>query len=105
MGEFTNGDTPEQMAQNDLSQASTNTGEKEDGGFETSIDGCSADDMRNNMPIFNVSKGEFYQNMNYGRKRLRFKSGTSAQSYMAKTRYNKPFWIRDIETNYIRKVK
>jgi len=75
------------------------------GKISTDVGDVFADGEKDGLPVFDVGKDEFHQNMNYGRKRLRFKSGTSAQSYMAKTRYNKPFWIRDPESNYIRKVK
>jgi len=78
---------------------------KEPSAIKTDVDDVFADGERSGLPVFDVSNGEFNQNMSYGRKRLRFKSGTSAQAYMSKTRYNKPFWIRDMETNYIRKIK
>lgn len=77
----------------------------EPGKIETDVPDVFADGEKNGLPVFNVSSDEFYQNMNYGRRRLRFKSGTSVQSYMAKTRYNKPFWIRDTESDYVRKIK
>jgi hypothetical protein len=60
------------------------------------------------MPVFKVTKAEFYQNMNYGRKRLRFQSGSPIQAYMQGTRYKNPFWIsykEDSGKEFIRKIK
>lgn len=73
-------------------------------GVKTDVDGVLAQGEKTGIPVFDVSKDEFYQNMNYGRRRLRFKGGTSAQKYMQGTKYNRPFWIRDPE-GYTRKVK
>lgn len=96
------GHGPEQIAQQDVAVT-----EPEDG-FATDVADVSADGERQGMPVFNVSHGEFYQNMEYGRKRLRFKSGSNIQQYMQSTRYNKPFFIQykdDTGKEYIRKVK
>jgi hypothetical protein len=60
------------------------------------------------LPVFNVTKDEFYQNMRNGRKRLRFKSGTNAQQYMSKTKYRRPFYISYTDSDgkiYNRKIK
>jgi hypothetical protein len=73
------------------------------GEFETDVKDVFADGLKNDMPVFNVSKDEFHQNMAYGRRRLRFKTDTSVQKYMKGTRYNRPFWIES--DGYVRKVK
>ncbi len=96
------GSSPEQIAQQDVAVT-----EPEDG-VETDVTDVRADGERQGMPVFNVGQSEFYQNMEYGRKRLRFKSGSNIQQYMQQTRYNKPFFIQykdDSGKEYIRKVK
>jgi len=98
MGEFTDGDSPEQKISAD--HAVQDNPQK----VETDVDGVFADGLKLDLPVFDVDKEGFYQNMNYGRKRLRFKSGTSVQKYMQGTKYNRSFWIREPE-GYIRKVK
>ena len=74
------------------------------GKVETDVQGVFADAEKNGMPVFDVTKDCFYQNMNYGRRRLRFKSGSSASQYMQGTKYNRSFWIREPD-GYTRKVK
>lgn len=76
-----------------------------DGKVKTDVPNVFADGERNGMPLFKVSKSEFYQNMNYGRKRLRFKSGTETQKYMNQTKYKRPFWIENQDDGYVRKIK
>ncbi len=71
--------------------------------FPTDVPEIKTKDQKDGLPVFDVDKDEFYQNMNHGRKRIRFKSGSPAAEYMRKTRYNKPFYIRHGE--YMRKVK
>lgn len=97
MGEFTNGDTAEKIAAQD------NAPTEKPQGIKTDVADVMADGEKNGLPIFKVSKQEFYQNMNYGRKRLRFKSGTSAQKYMQNTK--NPFWIQNDDDGYIRKIR
>ena len=76
-------------------------------GVETDVKDCFADaiNKRDNLPVFKVSHDEFYQNMNFGRKRLRFKSGGNTQKFMQGSRYNAPFWIQHEKDGYMRKVK
>jgi hypothetical protein len=78
-----------------------------DGKVKTDVEGVFADavNKRDNLPVFKVSQKEFYQNMKYGRKRLRFKNGTETQKFMQKSRYNAPFWIQDEKDGYMRKIK
>jgi len=65
----------------------------EPGQVETDVKGVFADGEKQGSPVFNVDKHSFYQNMTFGRKRLRLKSGTAGQSYMQQTKYNRPFWM------------
>ena len=100
MGEISGGgDSP----QKDIAKDHAVTGEP--GKIKTDADGVFADGEKNGMPVFDVSREEFNQNMNYGRKRLRFKSGTSAAEYMRATKYNKKFFIRNKDDNFVRIVK
>lgn len=99
---LTGGQSPEQIA------AADNAISNDPGKVETDVKDVFADGNKNGVPVFNVSNIEFNQNMSFGRKRLRFKSGTSAQSYMKQTRYNRPFWIaytNDKGEKYSRKIK
>jgi hypothetical protein len=98
MGEFTDGESPHTQSARD-GAAEFDSEE----GYETDVEDVKADGEKLGLPIFKVDKHEFYQNMQLGRKRLRFKSGTKAQQYMAKTRYNKAFWIE--HDGHIRKIK
>lgn len=99
-------DSPEAKIAADKDQAVKPDG-TEDKGVETNIKDCFADaiNKRDNLPVFKVSHNEFYQNMNYGRQRLRFKSGSNAQKYMQGTTYKQSFWIQHEKDGYIRKIK
>lgn len=76
-----------------------------DGKVKTEVNGVFADaiNKRDSLPVFKVSQNEFYQNMNYGRKRLRFRG--EAQKFMQASKYNAPFWIQDDKDGYMRKIK
>ena len=104
MGELAGGfqDSPEAKIAGDKDQAVPQP-EK----VETGVKDCYADaiNKRDNLPVFKVSHNEFYQNMNYGRQRLRFKSGSNAQKYMQGTTYKQSFWIQHDKDGYIRKIK
>ena len=78
-----------------------------EGKVETHVDGCFADatNTRDNLPVFKVAHGEFYQNMNYGRQRIRFASGSDVQKFMKGSRYKQGFWIQHDKDGYMRKVK
>ena len=97
MGEFTSGTTPSHDAMKDSKP------EMEAGNVETDVKDVTADGTKDGLPVFKVGKDEFYQNMSFGRKRVRFQSGTSASAYMRGTRYNRAFFIE--HEGYIRKVK
>jgi len=114
MGEFLTGSgdthTPENvtMGSSDVADG----GDNSQSGFETDVADVRADDVikqgKDEFPCFDVDQGEFYQNMQDGRRRLRFKSGSNAQQYMSKTKYNRPFFIRHTDDDgkkYIRRVK
>lgn len=96
-------DSPEAKIQGDKDQAV----EVPDGKVETHIKGVFADavNKRDNLPVFKVDHGSFYQNMNYGRKRIRFPSGTHVQKFMQGSRYKQSFWIQHEKDGYMRKVK
>ena len=90
----------------------TQTDNQTDNGFTTDVPDVFSNDVMkqgaSEFPVFDCSKDEFYQNMQHGRKRLRFKSGTPQQKYMSQTKYNKAFFIRHTDDNgksYTRKVK
>ena len=115
MGEFTgySGDdhTPENVTMGGEVEAGEGE-EQELAGYETDVTDCRSDDVvkqgKDDFPCFDVDSSEFHQNMQDGRRRLRFKSGTPAQKYMSGTKYNRPFFIRttdDKGKKYVRKIK
>jgi hypothetical protein len=73
--------------------------------FDTDVPDVKANGVKMGLPVFNVDDKDFYQNFNFGRRRLRFAPGSNVQQYMAKTRYNKPFWIQHTKSGELRKVK
>lgn len=105
MGELagTFGDSPEAQIAKDKDQAVA----PPEGKVETNVKDCFADakNNRDGLPVFKVTNGEFYQNMNYGRQRLRFKSGSDTQKFMQGTTYKQPFWIQHEKDGYMRKIK
>lgn len=112
MGAFTGDNGPPTTQQQEEPEVKQDDTQEEPEGFATDVDGVMADGEHphgnDRFPVFNVSKNEFYQNMNYGRKRLRFKTGSKAQSYMKGTRYNRPFYISYTDSKgktYSRKIK
>ena len=96
MGEFMNGESPEQLANLTANPPVDRMS------VDTDVENVKADGTRDGLPVFNVEKDEFYQNMMHGRKRLRFKSPSVTQ-YMQQTRYKRPFYIS--HEDHIRKVK
>ena len=108
MGELAgnfNQDSPEATAARDTQNEPS--GDEKNKGIETGVPDCYADDVNNRdkLPIFKVDHDSFYQNMNYGRKRIRFRSGTSAQKFMQGSRYKQSFWIQHDKDGYMRKIK
>ena len=105
MGDFTDGSmTPNQM---DVQRSEGEPDGEE--GFDSGLEGIKADGEKDGVPIFDVSKNDFYQNMSYGRKRLRFDQGTNVQKFHSGTHYKKPFFIKhknaDDGREYIRKIQ
>jgi len=98
-------DSPEGQISADADQPAGVDGENK--GVETGIPDCYADDLnkRDNLPIFKVGHDEFHQNMEFGRKRLRFKSGSGVQKFMQGSRYKQSFWIQHEKDGHMRKVK
>lgn len=103
MSEFTNDTSPDQIAAQDRNTTKMSSGDDGDQGVKTDVEDVYADGERNGLPVFKVSKHEFYQNMANGRRRLRFSNGSKVQKYMQGTRYKNPFWIE--HGGYLRKVK
>jgi predicted phage-related endonuclease len=102
MGELSGlGDTvtssPETQIQQDLAA--------KDGKIETDVDGIFADAEKSGLPVFDVSKEEFFNNMKMDRKRLRFKRDSIVSKYMRNTKYNRSFYVRNTEDGYLRKIK
>jgi len=79
--------------------------EPPEGKLATDVPDCFADAEFRGKLVFDVSKDEYYDNMRVDRKRLRLKSGTSAQQYYSKTNYKVPFYIRNQEDGFMRKIK
>lgn len=102
MGEISGNfnDSPEGIAATDNSVSTPPEGK-----VKTDVSDIFADGEYKGAPVFDVSKDEFYNNMKQDRKRLRFKTGSVAGSYMRKTKYNIPFYIRNSEDGYLRKIK
>jgi hypothetical protein len=74
-------------------------------GVKTDVDGVYADGEKTGVPVFDVSAKEFYDNMKSTRRRLRFKSGSAAQQYHSKSKYRRPFYIRNKDDGYMRIYK
>lgn len=96
MGEFTGDSSPATDIKND--GVNTQGQDKEIKGYPTDVEGVVADDCvrhgKDEFPCFNVSNKDFFQNMQSGRKRLRFQSGTNVQKYMQNTKYSRKFYIK-----------
>ena len=114
MGEFTTGSGDTHQPEN-VTMGNDNidpTSGETPVGYETDVQDLRSDDVvrvgKDNFPCFDVDQGEFYQNMQDGRRRLRFKSGTGAQKYMSQTKYSRAFYIRhtdDAGKKFVRRIK
>lgn len=95
-------DSPEGQIAKDGNQAVA----PPEGKFETEFNGVFADavNKKDNLPVFKVSHSEFYQNMDAGRQRIRFKTGSDVQKFMQNGKYNKTFWIQHDKEGFMRKV-
>jgi hypothetical protein len=120
MGEFMGDSGDNHMADNITTggevagaEANTEAGtEAEIPGYQTDVDNCRSDDVvkqgKDEFPCFDVTADEFHQNMQDGRRRLRWKSGSEAQKYMSGTKYNRPFFVRHTDSDgkkFVRKIK
>ena len=76
---------------------------KEEEILTTDVEGVNADSFvqkgKDQFPCFDVDKHAFYQNMNSGRRRIRFKNGSNAQQYMSKSKYQRKFYIKYTDGN------
>lgn len=86
--------------------------EENNDGIPTDVKDVFADGIEKNghneFPVFKCSKNEFYSNMTDNRKKMRFKSGSTIQQYMQKTRYKRAFFISYTDDNgktYKRRIK
>lgn len=102
-GEFTTGDTHDSInAAQQMEVSNENPGK-----IETEVNGVFADALKDNFPVFDVDKEDFFNNMKTDRRRLRLKT-QSAANYHKGSRYNRPFWLRykdENGTGFMRKVK
>ena len=73
-------------------------------GVPTDVDDVFADAVKGDAPVFDVSQEEFNNNMKMDRRRLRFRQGSKAAEYMRKTKYTRPFWIRNTKDGFMRKI-
>lgn len=87
---------------------STATQTENPGKIETDVPGIFADAMKDDAPVFDVSKDDFFNNLKIDRKRIRL-STEHAKEYHRQTRYRRPFYLRykdeDGKDGYMRKVK
>lgn len=107
MGEFTR-----DSGENHMNHDNVSMGGDSQEGWATDVPDLKADDVvrqgKDEFPCFDVDQGEFYQNMQDGRRRLRFKAGSKAQQYMSQTKYSRSFFIRHTDADgkkYVRKIK
>ena len=102
-GEFVDGPSHDR---NNMNNTFANTDTP--GKIETDVPEVWADGTKDGLPIFDVSKDDFYKNLKQDRRRTRFSSETAASKYLQGTRYNKSFFVRTRDENgdaFIRKVK
>ena len=73
-------------------------------GWDTGVNDIKAAAEKGGLPVFDVSPGEFYNNMKLDRRKMVFKRGTPTQAYHASTNYKQHFWIRNQEDGYMVKI-
>jgi len=99
MGEFTADITPTDLAKQDgdIEQ------EKTDDGYQTDVPDVKAQSSvkrgKDEFPCFDVSQKEFYQNMQGGRRRIRFNRDTPQQKYFQGSKYQRKFFIKYTDDN------
>lgn len=114
MGIFTDGGNEHiQNAANDTNVSKSGTGVEKENGYPTDVNDVYADDVikkgMEEFPVFNVSPGEFFDNMSSDRKKIRFKNGSKVTTYKNKTKNShRNFYIRTIDNagkTYVRRIK
>lgn len=110
MGEMMSGDRQAELVAKDHAVEKPATDAKQqtnapDGKFKTDVEGVFADGEKSGLPVFSVSAKEFYNNMKTDRRRLRFKTGSTAQKYHQNTRYRRPFFIQNKDDGYTYKIR
>lgn len=111
MGELTGGSSPTTLAQGDTNHKFNSDPNTVDS-MSTGVDGADADAFINvgseKFPVYDVSKQEFLQNMDNGRKRLRFEQDSKPQKYMQNGKHNREFYVRYTDNSgkkYTRRIK
>lgn len=82
--------------------------DKEENGVDCGVEGVKADDMHNEVPVFDVDEKSFFNNMKMERNRMRFPNGSGVSKFMQGTRYRKPFFMRYTNgkgEKFLKKVK
>lgn len=102
MGEIY-GDIENSAEMDSMKRATTPT--MDVGKVETDVPGVFADGMKDQFPVFDVDDDEFYKNMRSDRKRMRFNTDNPVSQYLRQTRYNRPFFIKTKNGDYMRKIK
>lgn len=110
---FSNNNQTDQEVANMLGMKKTEPIDNIETEFKTDVEGVTADDVvkkgKDEYPVFNIDKSSFFQNMDGGRKRIRMPSGSKAQQYMQKTKYNRDFYVRYKDDSsgkeYVRKIR
>ena len=77
------------------------------GKVETDVPDVYADGTKDDIPVFDISHDDFMRNLRAERKRLRFKSDSTASTYLQGSRYKRPFYVRTSDTEgkqFLRKV-
>lgn len=102
----------EMMGDGEQNAPNIDMGGARETGYSTDVDGVMAHDVvkhgKDEFPCFDIDKDDFFQNMQHGRQRIRFKPESEASKYMKGTKYNRPFFVRHTDDNgkqYVRKVK
>ena len=112
-GAFTQDSTPTDDAIKDKDANQGGTGQEQENGYPTDVDGVHADDVvkqgKEEFYLFDVDPEEFYSNMGSDRKKLRFKSSSNVTQYKNKTKNSlRPFYIRTQDKNgqsFTRKIR
>jgi len=94
MGEFTADIRPEDTAKQDGDVVQEPTKD----GFQTDVTDVTSQSSikrgKDEFPCFDVSQKEFYQNMQGGRRRIRFNRDTPQQKYFQGSQYQRKFFIK-----------